>query len=130
MEKPTSLISLLLERPEYCTAYAFNSMVAPRFTRAINSRFNHVETDMTGISSSDSKGTPYTVIKSVIYDTNLKGNPDNGLTALFLEQVEKRLEGKNKFVSWQLTPQMRVSEERKQGTDFKVYTLISSFTAT
>ena len=128
MAEPIKLIHELLDRQEYQTAYAFNSLVAPRFTRAINTRFTFVETDMTGGSKRDSHGQPYQTLRHVMY-VPPKANLDGPLTKLFLDTIEHRLEGKRDFISWQAVPQVRVAETRVMDKDFKVLTLYTSFSA-
>ena len=109
MEKLLKYIDTNLATSTYGTAYAFNSMVAPGFTRLVNQQFNFVEYDMTSASPVDSRGEAYNLITSTMY-LGPKDNPDLGLTREFLRRVAKATEGKDKFISWQITPQVRFED--------------------
>lgn len=125
-DKLQKFIDSNLNSGAYGTAYAFNTLVAPGFTRLVNSQFDYVEHDMTSARPNDSHGHSYNLIKSTMY-LDPKDNPDRGLTKVFLETISKEVAGKSNFISWQITPQVRFEDKRVDGKDFKVYTLISSF---
>lgn len=127
MSNVVRLVNDLLARREYQTAYAFNSLVAPRFKFLLSKGFKFVEYATNPEEKFDSQGQTYATL---LYQVNT--TPDGviplELSKSFFETVEESTQGYNTCISWLAPPHATVREFRVGEKQRKEITLQTAFT--